>query len=78
MVNRTLGTERHNNQSRAELIMTNDILLKDASYIEAGRSAVRLLNILAGMVPLRSDTAQMRDEISRIEGVFSLNHSKKS
>jgi hypothetical protein len=49
--------------------MAINVLQQDV-YLEAGRSAVRLLNTLAGMVSLRSDTAQMRDEISRIEQVF--------
>lgn len=42
----------------------------DASYIEAGQSAVRLMKEMAAMIPLRSDSRKIRERILRIERVF--------
>jgi hypothetical protein len=50
--------------------MTTDERVRAAAYVEAGLSAVRLLNQLVDQVPLRSDTKTIRDEIARIDRVF--------
>ena len=42
-----------------------------AALREAGKLAVSLLKELAAMLPLRSDTAKIKDEIARIERVFN-------
>jgi hypothetical protein len=42
-----------------------------ADMREAGKLAVSLLKQLAAMLPLRSDTAKINDEIARIERVFN-------
>jgi hypothetical protein len=43
----------------------------EAALREAGKLAVTLLKQLAAMLPLRSDTAKINDEIARIERVFN-------
>ena len=50
--------------------MDNDVVRDNAAYREAGRSAVRLLKTLAEMIPLRSDTLDIENEIARLEKVF--------
>lgn len=45
----------------------------DTSYIEAGQSAVRLMKKMAAMIPLRSDSRKIREQILRIEEVFDRN-----
>lgn len=42
----------------------------DTSYIEAGQSAVRLMKKMVAMIPLRSDSRKIREQILRIEEVF--------
>jgi hypothetical protein len=41
-----------------------------ATLRKAGKSAVSLLKELAAMLPLRSDTAKINDEIARLERIF--------
>jgi hypothetical protein len=49
-----------------------------AAYVEAGLSAVRLLNQLVDQVPLRSDAKIIREEIARIERVFKADEPPSS
>lgn len=42
-----------------------------AALREAGKVAVDLLKQLAAMLPLRSDTARIKNEIAHIERVFN-------
>lgn len=50
--------------------MDDSKVVDNVTYIEAGQSAVRLLKVLASMIPLRSDIPKIRDEIGRLEKVF--------
>jgi hypothetical protein len=50
--------------------MKNAMKGDTAAYIEAGLAAVRLLNKLLGLTPLRSDTKSIRAEIAQIERAF--------
>lgn len=47
----------------------------DTPYIEAGQSAVRLMKQMAEMIPLRSDSRKIREQILRIEQVFDRDKS---
>ncbi|MGH6619240.1 MAG: hypothetical protein ACREF6_06830 [Alphaproteobacteria bacterium] len=47
----------------------------DTPYIEAGQSAVRLMKKMAEMIPLRSDSRKIREQILRIEQVFDRDKS---
>jgi hypothetical protein len=58
------------NETTIGIVMDNDEVRDDAAYREAGRAAVRLLKTLAELIPLRSDTPEIKKEIARLEKVL--------
>ena len=57
-------------ETRLEMVIAGVRPQDEAAMREAGKQAVRLLKQMAAMLPLRSDTPQIKEEIARIEKIF--------